>query len=50
MVRLREDVDKYSGRAVPETTIVLFKFLYFLTKTRGSKTIGNSILKHFLEV
>lgn len=39
MVRLREDVDKYSGAAVPETTVVLFKFLYFLTKTRGSKTV-----------
>jgi hypothetical protein len=40
MMRLRNDVDKYTGETVPETTIILFRFLYFLTKTRGFKTIG----------
>lgn len=42
MTRLRDDIDEHpsSPESVPETTLILFKFLYFLTKTRGFKTIG----------
>ncbi|KAG2210327.1 hypothetical protein INT47_003312 [Mucor saturninus] len=36
MARLRQAVDK---DVKPETTLILFRFLYFLTKTRGFKTI-----------
>ncbi|GAA5802597.1 hypothetical protein HPULCUR_008067 [Helicostylum pulchrum] len=36
MKRLRKDIDQ--GQT--DLTLVLFRFLYFLTKTRGFKTIG----------
>jgi hypothetical protein len=42
MMRLRQAVDK--DVQVPETTLILFRFLYFLTKTRGFKTIGKTTI------
>lgn len=48
MMRLRQAVDK--DVQVPETTLILFRFLYFLTKTRGFKTIGkNYNIYHYNE-
>ncbi|KAI8636410.1 tubulin folding cofactor D C terminal-domain-containing protein [Parasitella parasitica] len=38
MTRLREDIDRNSG-VLSENTMILFRFLYLLTKTRGFKTI-----------
>ncbi|KAG2190201.1 hypothetical protein INT46_006400 [Mucor plumbeus] len=38
MTRLREDVDR-NNNDLSENTMVLFRFLYLLTKTRGFKTI-----------
>lgn len=38
MKRLREDID--SNNDLNENTMILFRFLYLLTKTRGFKTIG----------
>lgn len=42
MTRLREDIDSNSD-GLSENTMVLFRFLYLLTKTRGFKTIGKNI-------
>lgn len=41
MTKLRGDVDGWlETKVLSERTIVLFRLLYLLTKTRGYKTIG----------